>query len=229
MGPPLHLALSRVGTSQGRGGALRGGPAVERSFARAPGTAPEWGGRCWWVRGSGGPSGLPGAEPRPPPAPQVCLFFQNQLFRGNRVTKVDARRFAAFCSPNLPPLAAVGADVTSKRAGPAAGARLLRGLWAALGGGARPSALRRTRGAGGGGRPLRVRMPPGHPGSEPGHVGASLAGAPPQPRGPRPRSPSVASWGHGSSGVTASWGLSGDPLPQPPSWSCLMPPAAGGS
>lgn len=228
MGPPLHLALSRVGTSQGRGGALQGGPAVERSFARAPGTAPEWGGRCWWVRGSGGPSGLPGAEPRPPPAPQVCLFFQNQLFRGNRVTKVDARRFAAFCSPNLPPLAAVGADVTSKRAGPAAGARLLRGLWAALGGGARPSALRRTRGAGGG-RPLRVRTPPGHPGSEPGHVGASLAGAPPQPRGPRPRSPSVASWGHGSSGVTASWGLSGDPLPQPPSWSCLMPPAAGGS
>uniref|UniRef100_A0A8B9WID7 asparaginase n=1 Tax=Bos mutus grunniens TaxID=30521 RepID=A0A8B9WID7_BOSMU len=43
--------------------------------------------------------------------PEVCLF-QNQLFRGNRVTKVDARRFAAFCSPNLPPLATVGADVT---------------------------------------------------------------------------------------------------------------------
>uniref|UniRef100_A0A8C9CD35 asparaginase n=1 Tax=Phocoena sinus TaxID=42100 RepID=A0A8C9CD35_PHOSS len=36
--------------------------------------------------------------------PRVCLFFQNQLFRGNRVTKVDTRRFAAFCSPNLPPL-----------------------------------------------------------------------------------------------------------------------------
>lgn len=46
--------------------------------------------------------------------PQVCLFFQNQLFRGNRTTKVDARRFAAFCSPNLPPLATVGADVTGK-------------------------------------------------------------------------------------------------------------------
>uniref|UniRef100_A0A8D0XS30 asparaginase n=1 Tax=Sus scrofa TaxID=9823 RepID=A0A8D0XS30_PIG len=44
--------------------------------------------------------------------PEVCLFFQNQLFRGNRVTKVDAHRFAAFCSPNLPPLATVGADVT---------------------------------------------------------------------------------------------------------------------
>ncbi|XP_060151327.1 60 kDa lysophospholipase isoform X3 [Globicephala melas] len=47
--------------------------------------------------------------------PEVCLFFQNQLFRGNRVTKVDTRRFAAFCSPNLPPLATVGADVTINR------------------------------------------------------------------------------------------------------------------
>ncbi|XP_011939541.1 PREDICTED: 60 kDa lysophospholipase isoform X2 [Cercocebus atys] len=47
--------------------------------------------------------------------PEVCLFFQNQLFRGNRTTKVDARRFAAFCSPNLPPLATVGADVTVNR------------------------------------------------------------------------------------------------------------------
>ncbi|XP_045415603.1 60 kDa lysophospholipase isoform X3 [Lemur catta] len=40
---------------------------------------------------------------------------ENQLFRGNRTTKVDARRFAAFCSPNLPPLATVGADVTINR------------------------------------------------------------------------------------------------------------------
>ncbi|XP_016782293.2 60 kDa lysophospholipase isoform X3 [Pan troglodytes] len=46
---------------------------------------------------------------------QVCLFFQNQLFRGNRTTKVDARRFAAFCSPNLLPLATVGADITINR------------------------------------------------------------------------------------------------------------------
>ncbi|XP_030890104.1 60 kDa lysophospholipase isoform X1 [Leptonychotes weddellii] len=47
--------------------------------------------------------------------PEVCLFFQNQLFRGNRVTKVDSCRFAAFCSPNLPPLAVVGTDVTINR------------------------------------------------------------------------------------------------------------------
>ncbi|XP_048655398.1 60 kDa lysophospholipase isoform X4 [Marmota marmota marmota] len=47
--------------------------------------------------------------------PEVCLFFQNQLFRGNRATKVDNRRFAAFCSPNLPPLATVGVDITINR------------------------------------------------------------------------------------------------------------------
>lgn len=64
-----------------------------------------------------GAQGLPGAEPLPPAPPQVCLFFQNQLFRGNRVTKVDSRRFAAFCSPNLPPLAVVGTDVLSKWGG----------------------------------------------------------------------------------------------------------------
>lgn len=51
---------------------------------------------------------------RHPSLLQVCLFFQNQLFRGTRVTKVDTRRFAAFCSPNLPPLAIVGTDVISK-------------------------------------------------------------------------------------------------------------------
>lgn len=62
--------------------------------------------------------GQGGAAHAAVPAPQVCLFFQNQLFRGTRVTKVDTRRFAAFCSPNLPPLAVVGADVISKLRGP---------------------------------------------------------------------------------------------------------------
>uniref|UniRef100_G3U9Z9 asparaginase n=1 Tax=Loxodonta africana TaxID=9785 RepID=G3U9Z9_LOXAF len=46
---------------------------------------------------------------------RVCLFFQNQLLRGNRATKVDSRRFAAFCSPNLPPLATVGTDIIINR------------------------------------------------------------------------------------------------------------------
>lgn len=37
--------------------------------------------------------------------PEVCLFFNQKLFRGNRVTKVSASDFAAFASPNFPPLA----------------------------------------------------------------------------------------------------------------------------
>lgn len=43
--------------------------------------------------------------------PEVCLFFNNQLFRGNRVSKVNAVRFNAFSSPNLKPLAIVGVDI----------------------------------------------------------------------------------------------------------------------
>lgn len=37
--------------------------------------------------------------------PEVCLYFNYKLFRGNRATKVAASDFAAFDSPNLPPLA----------------------------------------------------------------------------------------------------------------------------
>uniref|UniRef100_A0A670ZBT5 asparaginase n=1 Tax=Pseudonaja textilis TaxID=8673 RepID=A0A670ZBT5_PSETE len=37
--------------------------------------------------------------------PEVCLYFDNKLYRGNRVTKMDAGSFSAFSSPNLPPLA----------------------------------------------------------------------------------------------------------------------------
>ena len=39
--------------------------------------------------------------------PEVCLFFNYKLFRGNRATKVSASDFAAFASPNLPPLATI--------------------------------------------------------------------------------------------------------------------------
>jgi len=39
--------------------------------------------------------------------PEVCLFFNYKLFRGNRVTKVSASDFAAFASPNFPPLATI--------------------------------------------------------------------------------------------------------------------------
>ena len=36
--------------------------------------------------------------------PEVCLFFNYKLFRGCRSTKVSASDFAAFSSPNFPPL-----------------------------------------------------------------------------------------------------------------------------
>lgn len=45
---------------------------------------------------------------------QVCLYFYNKLYRGNRVTKVDTGSFNAFSSPNLAPLAIAEVDITSK-------------------------------------------------------------------------------------------------------------------
>lgn len=39
--------------------------------------------------------------------PEVCLFFNHRLFRGNRCTKVSADQFAAFSAPNFPPLATI--------------------------------------------------------------------------------------------------------------------------
>lgn len=44
--------------------------------------------------------------------PEVCLYFYNKLYRGNRVTKVDAGSFDAFSSPNLGPLATTEVDIT---------------------------------------------------------------------------------------------------------------------
>ena len=44
--------------------------------------------------------------------PEVCLFFNHSLFRGNRTTKVSASDFAAFASPNLPPLATISSQKT---------------------------------------------------------------------------------------------------------------------
>ncbi|XP_073782943.1 60 kDa lysophospholipase isoform X5 [Danio rerio] len=43
--------------------------------------------------------------------PEVCLYFHHKLYRGNRVTKVDAGSFNAFNSPNLPPLANAEVDI----------------------------------------------------------------------------------------------------------------------
>jgi L-asparaginase len=43
--------------------------------------------------------------------PEVALFFGNKLLRGNRAVKVSADGFAAFDSPNLPPLGHAGLGI----------------------------------------------------------------------------------------------------------------------
>lgn len=45
------------------------------------------------------------------PLPEVCLYFGDRLFRGNRATKVSASGFRAFGSPNFPPLGEVGVQI----------------------------------------------------------------------------------------------------------------------
>ena len=45
------------------------------------------------------------------PIAEVALFFNNQLFRGNRATKADASGFNAFASPNFAPLIEAGIDI----------------------------------------------------------------------------------------------------------------------
>jgi L-asparaginase len=43
-----------------------------------------------------------------PAVPEVCIYFDNKLTRGNRTTKMSAEHFDAFSSPNYHPLAEVG-------------------------------------------------------------------------------------------------------------------------
>ncbi len=43
--------------------------------------------------------------------PEVSIFFQNQLMRGNRTTKFNAENFNAFASGNFPSLAEVGVHI----------------------------------------------------------------------------------------------------------------------
>lgn len=43
--------------------------------------------------------------------PEVCIFFNNKLFRGNRTKKINIWGFDAFDSPNYPPLAEVGVGI----------------------------------------------------------------------------------------------------------------------
>lgn len=47
--------------------------------------------------------------------PEVCLFFENRLYRGNRSTKVSAENFDAFTSYNYPSLALAGIRFSFKK------------------------------------------------------------------------------------------------------------------
>ncbi len=46
-----------------------------------------------------------------PLVPEVCIYFENHLYRGNRTRKYNAEYFDAFESPNYPPLATVGIHI----------------------------------------------------------------------------------------------------------------------
>lgn len=46
-----------------------------------------------------------------PMVPEVCIFFQNKLYRGNRTSKHNAEYFNAFVSENYPALAEAGISI----------------------------------------------------------------------------------------------------------------------
>lgn len=46
--------------------------------------------------------------------PEVCVFFESRLYRGNRSTKVSAENFDAFKSYNYPSLAKAGIQISYK-------------------------------------------------------------------------------------------------------------------
>jgi len=55
------------------------------------------------------------SEDETPLVPEVCIYFENQLFRGNRTHKFNAQNFEAFRSFNYPPLAQVGVVIDYNR------------------------------------------------------------------------------------------------------------------
>jgi L-asparaginase len=46
-----------------------------------------------------------------PMVPEICIYFENKLMRGNRTTKLNAEHFNAFDSPNYPVLAEAGIHI----------------------------------------------------------------------------------------------------------------------
>lgn len=51
-----------------------------------------------------------------PIVPEVCIYFENQLMRGNRTVKYNAENFNAFVSANYPLLADVGVYIKYNKA-----------------------------------------------------------------------------------------------------------------
>jgi L-asparaginase len=47
--------------------------------------------------------------------PEVCIYFENRLYRGNRTTKINSENFNAFQSANYPALADVGVTIKYNR------------------------------------------------------------------------------------------------------------------
>ncbi|MEC9209810.1 MAG: type I asparaginase [Bacteroidota bacterium] len=45
---------------------------------------------------------------------EVCIYFEDQLYRGNRTVKVNAEHFEAFRSPNFPILVKAGVNIKYK-------------------------------------------------------------------------------------------------------------------
>lgn len=54
-------------------------------------------------------------EDETPLVPEVCVYFENRLMRGNRTTKYNAENFNAFISGNLPLLADIGIYIKYNR------------------------------------------------------------------------------------------------------------------
>jgi L-asparaginase len=44
--------------------------------------------------------------------PEVCIYFEYKLYRGNRTFKYNSQHFDAFRSPNYPALAEAGVTIT---------------------------------------------------------------------------------------------------------------------
>jgi L-asparaginase len=44
--------------------------------------------------------------------PEVCIYFNSKLYRGNRTSKIDSQQFKAFDSKNYPILAQAGVEIT---------------------------------------------------------------------------------------------------------------------